>query len=652
MLNGNDLDSALSALQFIPADLPRDRWLKVGMGLKEIGGSLNDYAQWSAQADSYNAQTCLATWRSFKNGKGIGAGTYFAIAREYGWEPNAKPQQRPIQAPRKAAEPPRKLAPGMSAAEVWERCEAATNAQPYIVKKQAAGVPLDSLRVVPAGDSLTIGGERMADALVVPVMQADGTLSSLQFMTATGKLNLPGHKVDGRFIVGELKPGGVAYLCEGIGTAWACWQATGAAAVVCFGAGNMGKVAKALRQQDATARLVLVPDVGQESDAQKIALEVGARVAYMPEGEENNFDASDLAQRDGADVLTALLEAATEPPKPEPHYKLLSGADLAALPPIQWRVRGVLPAVGLAALYGPSGSGKSFLAWDLAAAIAEGAAWFGKRVKAAPVVYAALEGEAGFKLRAQAWEVNQGRTLPEALKLVIQPFILTEPQNVLDLAAVVPAGAVVFIDTLNRAAPTADENSSKDMGEILSAAKELQSRINGLVVLVHHTGKDETRGPRGHSSFVPALDGSVEVSRKGDRRDFTLRKVKDGQDGEILPFSLKIEMLGIDEYGEPITSCVVMPDTAPREVRAKLAGGTNQRLVLDALEPLFKAGVTGKPGAPPVRPCIKLDAAVVMAASRLITVEDKRKPERAKKAIQDLIAKKLLGFNNDWLWLV
>jgi len=38
----------------------------------------------------------------------------------------------------------------------------------------------------------------------------------------------------------------------------------------------------------------------------------------------------------------------------------------------------------------------------LAAAIAEGSAWFGNRVKAAPVVYAALEGEAGFKLRAQA----------------------------------------------------------------------------------------------------------------------------------------------------------------------------------------------------------------------------------------------------------
>ena len=60
---------------------------------------------------------------------------------------------------------------------------------------------------------------------------------------------------------------------------------------------------------------------------------------------------------------------------------------LAALPPLDWRVRGVLPAVGVAALFGPSASGKSFLGFDLAANIAEGSDWFGRRVKAAPVVY-------------------------------------------------------------------------------------------------------------------------------------------------------------------------------------------------------------------------------------------------------------------------
>jgi putative DNA primase/helicase len=421
---------------------------------------------------------------------------------------------------------------------------------------------------------------------------------------------------------------------------------------VCFGWGRVRAVAAELRQRDTTARLVLVPDAGKESDAHTIALEVGAAVACMPDGWPQNSDVNDLAQRDGGDVLAALLEAATEPPKPEPRYKLLTGAQLAALPALAWRVRGVLPAVGLAALVGPSGSGKSFLAFDLVAAIAAEQRWFDCRVEAAPVVYAALEGEAGFKLRAQAWETHRGRALPDAMRMMLQPFTLTSPKDVTDLAAVVPAGAVVVIDTLNRAAPTADENSSSDMGQILQAAKRLQDLTAGLVLLVHHTGKDISRGMRGHSSLFAAMDAVVEVSRDGDRREWRVAKSKDGQDGDAHPFKLQIETLGTDDHGDPVTSCVVVVDHAPHEIRAKLSGGSNQRLILDALRPLFKAGVTGKPGAPPLRPCIELDAALTVAASRLITVEEKRKPERSKRAIQDLVAKGLLGFNEGWLWLV
>ena len=94
-----------------------------------------------------------------------------------------KPQQRAVQAPRKAAEPLRKPAPGMSPAEVWARCEAATAAHGYIMAKAAAGVPLDGLRVVPAGDPLRIQGESMAGALVVPAYAPDGSLQSLQCVT-------------------------------------------------------------------------------------------------------------------------------------------------------------------------------------------------------------------------------------------------------------------------------------------------------------------------------------------------------------------------------------------------------------------------------------------------------------------------------------
>ena len=394
-----------------------------------------------------------------------------------------------------------------------------------------------------------------------------------------------------------------------------------------------------------------MPDAGKEADADKIALEVGARVVKMPPGWSNNSDVNDLMQRDGGDALAALLESASEPPRPEPRYKLLSADDLRALPALVWRVRGVLPAVGLAGLYGPSASGKSFLALDMAAAIAEGRRWFDCRVEAAPVVYAALEGEGGFKLRVAAWEAHAGRALPADLHMVLQPFKLTEPQDVQDLAAVVPAGAVVFLDTLNRAAPTADENSSKDMGEILSAVKRLQSLINGLVVLVHHTGKDATKGLRGHSSLFAALDAAVEVSRDGERRVWKVAKSKDGQGGDAHPFKLQIETLGTDDHGDAVTSCVVVRDHAAQDVRAvKLPQGGNQRLVFDALQPLFKDGLTGMPGAPLLARCIELEAAITNASGHL-TCETFRRATRAREAITGLVARGVYGCNEGWIWL-
>jgi Mrp family chromosome partitioning ATPase len=241
-------------------------------------------------------------------------------------------------------------------------------------------------------------------------------------------------------------------------------------------------------------------------------------------------------------------------------YKLLTADDLRGLPPLLWCVRGVLPAAGLAALFGPSGTGKSFLALYLAAAIASGERWFGCRVKAAPVLYICLEGKDGLSLRVQAWEAHIGKRLPEGIRMIVQSFKLTDLSNVRELAALIPSGAVVFIDTLNRAAPTADENSSRDMGEILEAAKLLQSLTGGLIVLIHHTGKDSSKGLRGHSSLFAAMDACIEVSRTDDARQWKVAKSKDGADGGSNSFDLEVVTLGIDEFGDAITSCVVVPE--------------------------------------------------------------------------------------------
>jgi len=81
----------------------------------------------------------------------------------------------------------------------------------------------------------------------------------------------------------------------------------------------------------------------------------------------------------------------------------------------------------------------------------------------------------------------------------------------------------------------------------------------------------------------------------------------------------------------------------------KLPQGGNQRVILDALRPMFKDGQTGKPGAPPLRPCIELEAAVTAAATRL-TCETARRVSRSREAITGLVARGVLGLHEGWLW--
>jgi RecA-family ATPase len=275
------------------------------------------------------------------------------------------------------------------------------------VAKNAHAVPLDSLRVVPAGDPLRIMGENMAGALVVPVMRPDGVMASLQFITvgetaerlkAKGKptkLNLPGASIEGWFTVGEMLPGGVVYLCEGLGTAWAAWRSTGRAAAACFGWGRVRAVAEALRQQDSAARLILCPDSGKEGEAQAIAAAVGGAVAAMPEGWPANSDLHDLGEREGLGVVQQLLEDAVQldAPKPEPLLKPVSVFDVLTnpAPPPAFVWADYIPSGVVTLLGAHGGTGKSTIALMLVVCAAVGRPLFGAEVKPCKVLFVSLE---------------------------------------------------------------------------------------------------------------------------------------------------------------------------------------------------------------------------------------------------------------------
>lgn len=609
MFSGNNPDRARDALYSIPPDCDRAAWVKTGMAFHAAGGDFDSFDQWSAGADSYNTQAARATWRSFKAAPGgVTAGALFGMARDNGWREDGQAMdvsqllRKP--APERATrqpEPPRKPAPGMGASEVYNRCEAATNGHSYLVQKGASGVPLNALRVVPAVDPLRIMGESMAGALVVPCMAADGSLSTLQLIPPPevaqrlkaagkpGKLNLPGGKVEGWFTVGNIVPGGVVHIVEGIGQAWACWQATGAAAVVAFGAGNMGKVATALRQNDDAARLVLVPDAGKELDAQKIAAETRAAVAAMPEGEANNFDANDLIQRDGFDVLAALLEAATESPKPEPKVHPLArfvDIDGTAKPP-RWVIPGFI-GHGVTVIAGAHGVGKTTALLPLAmtAAGLHGDDLLPRQWR--HVVYVTEDVE-------QARRIMAGIVLHSnfgiSLDLVRERLHLVEAVR-LDPSFVASVGAtyreqftrtvegvevlpLVVLDTKSAVLAVDNENDNSEASSMMAALKQGFDRLP--VWLIGHVAKanlsrNDALTSRGASAIEGDANQTMFLIREGESRYLVQGKTRfEARWPELEITSYTAQTVEPDEFGNMETVLLRWGIAAPAQQSRKEA---------------------------------------------------------------------------------
>ena len=650
-------ERARSALWSLDPGCPRDEWVKHGMAAKAAGLDCDDFINWSARAGSFKDEAdCRSVWRSIKNEGGVSAASLFRAARDAGWDDGAETRARlpqPRQIERK--EPGPSKPPPHEPASLWSACKPATARQEYIARK--LGLP-DGLRVY--SGSLTIAGQSLDGSLVLPCYSLAGELASLQFIPTDGrKLFLPGVKLpaDGCMIVGDIREGRPLYLVEGIGQAWSAHQATRCAAVVCFGWGRVAGVAEALRAKYPAARLVIVPDAGKEAQAAEIARKARGAFCEMPEGSPRNFDLNDLHQGESLQAVASLLQQAKEPPQ---RFKVLTPADISALPPVRWRVRGVLPADGIGALFGASGAGKSFLALDLLGTVAKGGEWFGCRVTPAPVLYLGLEGEAGISQRLKAHQMRHG-ALAAGFLFILQPLDIRNAADRADLIAAARAAGysdgVLCIDTLNRAAPGADENDSAAMGAIIAAAKALQAALGGLVLLIHHTGKDASKGLRGHSSLHAALDSALEVTRDGERREWRTAKTKDGADGLAHPFRLEVVDLGTDGDGEEITSCCIVPEETGGEMvrRALPPKSGNQRAILDALNELFRANGERRPDGVPEslphgRPVLRLEDAIERTRTRLIC-EPKRQTERTQVAIRGLVERQVLIHREGWLWL-
>ncbi len=279
-------------------------------------------------------------------------------------------------------------------------------------------------------------------------------------------------------------------------------------------------------------------------------------------------------------------------------HRLLTAEEVKEMPNTPYRVRGLLPAQGVAAIYGESGSGKSFLAMDLCFSIAAGHSdWFGMAVKPAPAAYIALEGRGGVSKRIKAWEKHHNQGVAGQVRFLLGDFTLPDAKVVeklgAEIVASLGAGAVVVVDTLNQSAPGADENSSKDMSGILTNAKNLADRVQGLVVLVHHAGKDKGRGMRGHSSLFAAMDAVIEVTASPAGRSWSAAKTKDDEAGMSYDFEMVRYVVDVDQDGLDVTSCAVRRTVNFPVAKAKKLSGKNLVAAMTRLRPLLDASPNG-----------------------------------------------------------
>jgi len=222
---------------------------------------------------------------------------------------------------------------------------------------------------------------------------------------------------------------------------------------------------------------------------------------------------------------------------------LYSTAELLRLPPPSWLIDPILPAGGLIGLYGPPGEGKSFLAIDMALAVATGRAWQGYPVTPCHVVYISAEGGTGISKRVLAWLTFHHIPPPQAdvAWLTESVAMLSDSQDMQVLfkrihEEMTTHPGFIVIDTLARCFE-GDENKQEDMGHFIQGVDRLRREFGCTVMVVHHTRLQADR-ERGSTAFRGAADCMILVRKRQRTITVTNSKQKDYEEFSPLRFTL------------------------------------------------------------------------------------------------------------------
>ena len=325
-------------------------------------------------------------------------------------------------------------------------------------------------------------------------------------------------------------------------------------------------------------------------------------------------------------------------------------------------VEDIFSPASLVVVFGESGCGKSFFVSHMALHVATGWDWAGKATVAGAVVYITAEGATGFRRRMVAFR-QRLRPAAEVPFYVIAdaPDLGNADGEADDIILAIRQQidgdvSLIVVDTMSRVMQGADENSARDVSILIANVGKITAALGSSVVLVHHVGKDTTRGARGSSVLRAAADTEILVEKTEAGRFARVTKQKDGEEGLALSFELEqVEVEGTD--GD--TSCIVNVGKWQAETRAarrsKVTGSA--LIALRALEgAVFECGEI-----PPastllsrtqraVRMGVWRDACAKVQITEADTPDAKRKAfTRAAQKLQDA---GFIGVFEEWVWII
>jgi KaiC/GvpD/RAD55 family RecA-like ATPase len=286
--------------------------------------------------------------------------------------------------------------------------------------------------------------------------------------------------------------------------------------------------------------------------------------------------------------------------QPKTVLPLIWAGDAGPLLDAAYVIKGVIGPGELIVIYGAPKSGKTFFATDLGLRVAAGLQWFGHRVRPGLVLYIAAEMGRRAERRVKAWMDEQlGESAPAPPFAIIPKVVnLLDELDIERLIATIESligmygkPTLLVVDTLARSMAGGEENGARDMGLAIAVADRLRDQFNTATILVHHAGKDPTKGGRGSSALLGAADAYILVEADQiSGHVATVEWLRDGESGHRYGFQLRQVHLGRDSEGDVVTTCIL---EASEEASAKPAKPMRRDVALDALrETLSEHGST------------------------------------------------------------